>query len=1247
MWLPPLLSLVLYFPISFVSAKSTPSFSPSEFERRVAGWQSQFQDSPPGIPKKCPVFCEEVGLDPVGWSGYSSPDALKGCNETMLLDFPVHRSLDDPNLGIGVRACVAEYSSTSLKTSPSNDNSCISAFASSKVERKDEVHITQSGKPSKNAASDTVAAASQLRNYLASDASSCTSNSTITFAFSGDAVVGLYAGAMLKQQGVMASLLNQFIDEAEHGKLITADTVVVELCGSKDRGSDFAFGIAVSTSANIGLVQDAVKEWSSGRCAKTPGDNTSRRWKNVTFKTPPAADAPDSLSKFQAGIAGRSHILVPRGDCRTISVDSGDSCASLASKCGVSGSDFTKYNPGSKFCSTLAVGQRVCCSAGDLPDIRPKPKPDGHCADYTTQAGDFCAKIAASNGLTVDDLEEFNKDTWAWNGCKKLQSQFRMCLSKGKPPMPAPMANAICGPQVPGTEPPIDGVELKDLNPCPIKACCNVWGQCGVTEDFCNEEKEDNPNYCVASCGMDIVKSDPPAEYIKIGYFEAFNWNRPCLNAHIDWIDWKGDGYTHIHYGFASITRNFEIDVSEYQLEFDRFKALKGVKRIVSFGGWGFSTEPATYDILRSALAEDNRLKFKENVVKFINEHDLDGVDFDWEYPGAPDIPGIPPGKPEDAVNYLLFLFVLWGDLPSEKSLSIAAPASYWYLKQFPIDLMSQVVDYIVYMTYDLHGQWDYKIPFVNPGCPNSMGNCLRSHVNLTETTNALAMVTKAGAPSNKIIVGVSSYGRSFKMTQAGCHGETCTFVGPESGAKKGECTDTAGYVSNAEIEKIIKENDNILRLDDHEKDLHNILVYNDTEWVAYMDSKNKAARRKMYQGLNMGGTVDWAVDLEKSLDDEDHLGEDLDVIYPPCNDDLDTVDEIVKAADKLPGRCVEQYLARALSIELKSALEKYDQILKDGYDRKFGYYSKAVKKSWEAAMDTIYQHHIPEYFNCLQQVPTGDDKYKNETGVCPPEFEGHAYSVFLIPKDEDKFFKWVAEKFQVLEDWIFFDKFFFAICLGDPEVECKDYGWIHGIPKIRSNAEVPNPKKSIADALKELRDTQSYLADVMEELRFEVFDGFAADVVDGAAVPVYMVKEAIANMEEVAEIGEEIEEEERKRFILLFLTAFLFVLPGLGQGLAAVTGLAVIARITALVAEIGGAALSLHEIAENPTDPANVFLNIFGAVLGAAALRNAGKLSDAAKIKRGLSGAKLGELGDNVKKAVEKISPLVKACRR
>lgn len=128
--------------------------------------------------------------------------------------------------------------------------------------------------------------------------------------------------------------------------------------------------------------------------------------------------------------------------------------------------------------------------------------------------------------------------------------------------------------------------------------------------------------------------------------------------------------------------------------------------KILTFGGWAFSTEADTFQRFRDATKKEHRETFVNNLVSFMNRKNLDGFDFDWEYPGAPDIPDITPGSPEEGDNYLAFLQLLRSKLPSEKSLSLAVPASYWYLKQYPVKDIAKYVDYFIYMTYDLHGQW-------------------------------------------------------------------------------------------------------------------------------------------------------------------------------------------------------------------------------------------------------------------------------------------------------------------------------------------------------------------------------------------------------------------------------------------------------------------------------------------------------------------------------------------------------------
>lgn len=193
-----------------------------------------------------------------------------------------------------------------------------------------------------------------------------------------------------------------------------------------------------------------------------------------------------------------------------------------------------------------------------------------------------------------------------------------------------------------------------------------------------------------------------------MGYYETWNFDRPCLNMRV--ADAAGLDYTHVHWAFAAISDSFDVVINDTFSQWEDVKSLgdAGIKRIVSFGGWGYSTDSATYDKLRQAMSPDNRMTFTQNIINFLNNEGIDGVDFDWEYPGEPDIPGIPAGLPTDGQYYFEFLGILRGTLglDTKKTISFAAPASYWYLKQFPIRQMAEEADYVVFMTYDLHGEY-------------------------------------------------------------------------------------------------------------------------------------------------------------------------------------------------------------------------------------------------------------------------------------------------------------------------------------------------------------------------------------------------------------------------------------------------------------------------------------------------------------------------------------------------------------
>lgn len=170
----------------------------------------------------------------------------------------------------------------------------------------------------------------------------------------------------------------------------------------------------------------------------------------------------------------------------------------------------------------------------------------------------------------------------------------------------------------------------------------------------------------------------------------------------------------------------------------------------VSVGGWTFN-DPGTYQSVFSTIAsdKDKTNKFAGHLMEFMDKYGFDGVDLDWEYPGADDRGG----KDEDVKNYVSMMKILKKNLKSGNDyskkwgISITVPTSYWYLRWFDIEGLESQIDTFNLMAYDLHGTWDSDDP---------IGPYVYAHTNLTEIEMALDLFWRSNINPSKIVLGLA-----------------------------------------------------------------------------------------------------------------------------------------------------------------------------------------------------------------------------------------------------------------------------------------------------------------------------------------------------------------------------------------------------------------------------------------------------------------------------------------------------------
>ena len=441
-----------------------------------------FRHDNPWAQPICSEDLHQVGKDPSNWTVAHDVDTVLACLDAKIIDFPLFVPIADPTADILIRSAGSKLYNDAGETP-----SALPVANSSWINQTVVLQITETedGNKGVDLSGQVFTAATHLRTYLGTIAAG-EHTTTIFYLHFGKSVVGIYMGTRVHKQLTSATVLAAFTDYVLDRKPVSP--VVIQHCGQKTSGG-VVFGIVSNSEGGVGglaAVQNTIQGWHEGKCV---GGSSTRDMDFSFWSHEPQlilgtllATNSTSNSTFQRPARARhlrasDHNLATRAmaACSEIRVETNNTCYDLASRCGLSDiKKFYSYNNGIESkCTSLKLGQRICCSAGGLASHRQKPAADGTCATHLVKPGEVCDTIASDFDITTEEIKKFNdQKTWGWSGCgKNLKFDTLICVSEGDPPMPPPIKDAICGPQADKNTPrPPKGTSFASVNPCPLNA---------------------------------------------------------------------------------------------------------------------------------------------------------------------------------------------------------------------------------------------------------------------------------------------------------------------------------------------------------------------------------------------------------------------------------------------------------------------------------------------------------------------------------------------------------------------------------------------------------------------------------------------------------------------------------------------------------------------------------------------------------------------------------------------------------
>jgi chitinase len=273
-----------------------------------------------------------------------------------------------------------------------------------------------------------------------------------------------------------------------------------------------------------------------------------------------------------------------------------------------------------------------------------------------------------------------------------------------------------------------------------------------------------NVPYCTIydAAGREKMGPDHPRRII--GYFTSWRHGKNGMPAYlVNQIPWQK--ISHINYAFAHVDASNKVSIGNptdtgnaatgmewpnvagaemdpvypYKGHFNLLNKYKKqhphVKTLISIGGWaetgGFfdnnGNRVASGGFYSMTTNSDNTVNvqgintFADSVVSFLRTYGFDGADIDYEYPASMKDSGNPddfaisnPRRAGLMASYQVLMKTLREKLDAASVadgkhylLTIASPSSGYLLRGMEAFPVTQYLDYVNIMSYDLHGAWN------------------------------------------------------------------------------------------------------------------------------------------------------------------------------------------------------------------------------------------------------------------------------------------------------------------------------------------------------------------------------------------------------------------------------------------------------------------------------------------------------------------------------------------------------------